>query len=64
MYRCSDEKVEAIEAATCGQADNDLWLALCNGRVTSSRFAVDKFNMCLQRCNGTKMMKMLPIYVT
>ena len=32
------DEVEAIEAATRGQAGNDLWLALHNGRLTSSRF--------------------------
>lgn len=30
-------EVQAIEAATCGQTD-DLWLALHNGKLTSSRF--------------------------
>ena len=34
----SYDEVEAIEVATRGQADNDLWFALCNGRLTSSRF--------------------------
>ena len=34
----SYNEVEAIEGATCGQADNDLWFALRNGRLTSSRF--------------------------
>ena len=31
-------EVQTIEAATRGQTDNDLWLALHNGRLTSSRF--------------------------
>jgi len=31
-------EVEAIEAGTCGQIDNDLWFALHNGRLISSRF--------------------------
>ena len=30
--------MEAIEAATHGQVENDLWFALRNGRLTSSRF--------------------------
>ena len=34
----SYDEVEAIEVATRGQADNDLWFALRNGRLTSSRF--------------------------
>ena len=34
----SYDEVEAIEVATHGQADNDLWFALRNGRLTSSRF--------------------------
>ena len=34
----SYNEVEAIEGATRGQADNDLWFALRNGRLTSSRF--------------------------
>ena len=34
----SYDEVEAIEVATRGQADNDSWFALCNGRLTSSRF--------------------------
>ena len=37
----SYDEVEAIEAAIHGQAENDLWFALCNGRLTrltSSRF--------------------------
>ena len=34
----SYDEVEAIEAATLGQAENNLWFALRNGRLTSSRF--------------------------
>ena len=30
--------MKAIEAATHGQVEIDLWFALCNGRLTSSRF--------------------------
>ena len=30
--------MKAIEAATHGQAENDLWFALRNGRLTSSMF--------------------------
>ena len=30
--------VEAIEVATCGQTESDLWCALHNGRLTSYRF--------------------------
>ena len=36
--KLSYAEVQAIEAATHGQTDNDLWLALHNGRLTSSRF--------------------------
>ena len=36
--KLSYAEVQAIEAATRGQTDNDLWLALHNGRLTSSRF--------------------------
>ena len=32
-------EVAAIEVATCKQSDSALWLAIRNGRVTSSRFA-------------------------
>jgi len=35
----SPDEVQCIEKATRGQADNNLWLALHNGRITSSRFA-------------------------
>ena len=34
----SHDAVKNIEIATYGQADNNLWFALCNGRLTSSRF--------------------------
>ena len=30
--------VQKIEAATCRQSASELWYALCNGRLTSSRF--------------------------
>ena len=33
------DEVQYIEIATRGQAENKLWLALHNGRITSSRFA-------------------------
>ena len=36
--KLSFDEVSRIEMATCGQSDNDLWCALRNGRVTSSRF--------------------------
>ena len=36
--KLSYDEMEAIEAATQGQTDNDLWFALHNGRITSSRF--------------------------
>ena len=35
----SPDKVKYIERARRGQADNSLWLAVHNGRITSSRFA-------------------------
>ena len=32
------DECDSIEIATRGQASNKLWLALHNGRITSSRF--------------------------
>ena len=32
------EEVRAIEEATQGQSDNELWFAIRNGRLTSSKF--------------------------
>ena len=41
MFRVHDfneTDVDLIEAATRGQATNKLWIALHNGRITSSKF--------------------------
>ena len=36
--KLTDDQVSAIDAATCEQSDSELWQALRNGRLTSSRF--------------------------
>ena len=36
--KLTDDQVSAIDATTCGQSDSELWQALRNGRLTSSRF--------------------------
>ena len=36
--KLSHSKVTAIEAATRAQSESELWMALRNGRLTSSRF--------------------------
>ena len=36
--KLSPSEVKDIEIATHGQANNKLWVALHNGRITSSRF--------------------------
>ena len=38
MSRMHEDQVSAIDAATCGQSDSELWQALRNGRLTSARF--------------------------
>ena len=36
--KLTDDQVSAIDAATCEQSDSELWQALRNGSLTSSRF--------------------------
>ena len=36
--KVTDDQVSAVDAATCGQSDSEVWQALRNGRLTSSRF--------------------------
>ncbi len=47
--------MEAIEGATYGQADNDLWFALRNGRITSSRFG--EILHCRQSTDSRRLVK-------
>ena len=47
--------MKAIEVATHGQADNDLWFALHNGRLTNSRF--EEIMHCRQSTDPRRIIK-------